>query len=418
MVSDHEARVLDAIDDAEAVNLLAEAVRFPSVTGTAAESEMQHWCARLLTEAGLDVDLWELDLAELRDMDGFPGTEAPRSEGYGLVGVTGGEGPPALVLQGHVDVVPTGDLARWNGNDPFTPWFTGDTLHGRGACDMKAGLIANLAVIRAVKRSGVRLARPLAVHCVVSEEDGGLGAFATLARGHSGEAAVITEPTNGRVVTANAGALTFQIEIAGRAAHGATRQEGVSAIEVFWPVFAAIRQLEASRNSAPPALFAGNALPYPIEIGTLRAGDWPSSVPDLLVAQGRMGVRLDEDPADARAAFEQALHDISHPWLRAHPPVVHWPGGQFASGSLSPDHPLIDEITRAVAHTTGVTPPAAAAPYGSDLRLYSAGGIPSLHYGPGDVRYAHAPREQVDLGELRATIRALALLAVRRCGIR
>ncbi|MCI4066055.1 ArgE/DapE family deacylase [Micromonospora sp. R77] len=409
---------MEAIDDTEAVNLLAEAVRIPSITGTAAESEMQHWCARLLIEADLDVDLWQLDLVGLQGMDGFPGTEAPRTEGYGLVGVIGDEGPPALVLQGHVDVVPTGDLARWEGNDPFTPRLTGDTLHGRGACDMKAGLIANLAVTRAVKRSGVRLARPLAVHCVVGEEDGGLGAFATLARGHTGKAAVITEPTNGTVITANAGALTFQIEIAGRAAHGATRQEGVSAVEVFWPVFAAIRQLEASRNSALPALFAGNALPYPIEIGTVRAGDWPSSVPDLLVAQGRMGVRLDEDPADARAAFEQALHDINHPWLRTHPPTVTWPGGQFASGRLNPGHPLIDEITRAVADTTGVTPPAAAAPYGSDLRLYSAGGIPSLHYGPGDVRFAHAPREQVDLGELRAVIRTLALLTVRRCGVR
>lgn len=418
MLRASEGRVLDAVDDAEAVNLLAEAVRIPSVTGTGAESELQHWCARLLAEADVDVDLWGLDLAGLRGMDGFPGTEAPRTEAYGLVGVTGGEGRPALVLQGHVDVVPTGDLARWGGADPFTPRFVGDTLHGRGSCDMKAGLIANLAVVRAVKRSGVRLARPLAVHCVAGEEDGGLGAFATLARGHTGEAAVITEPTGGTVVTANAGALTFRIEVAGLAAHGATRQEGVSAVEAFWPVFAAIRRLEAGRNSAPPALFAGNALPYPIEIGTVRAGDWASSVPDLLVAQGRMGVRLDEDPADARAAFEQALHDIDHPWLRAHPPTVTWPGGQFASGRLSPGHPLIDEIAGAVADITGATPPAAAAPYGSDLRLYAAGGIPSLHYGPGDVRFAHAPREQVDLGELRTAIRALALLAVRRCGVR
>ncbi|MFD1936696.1 MULTISPECIES: ArgE/DapE family deacylase [Nonomuraea] len=418
MVSTSEARVLDAIDDAEVVNLLAEAVRIPSITGTAAESELQHWCARLLTEAGLDVDLWKLDLAALKSMDGFPGTEAPRVEGYGVVGVTEGEGRPALILQGHVDVVPTGDLAQWEGGAPFTPRFTGDTLHGRGTCDMKAGLIANLAVVRALKRSGVRLARPMAVHCVVGEEDGGLGAFATLARGHTGEAAVITEPTSGKVIIANAGALTFRVEIAGRAAHGATRQEGVSAVEMFWPVFEAIRKLEARRNIRPPAVFDRNALPYPIEIGTVRAGDWPSSVPDLLVAEGRIGVQLDEDPADARAAFEEAVQTIDHPWLRANPPAVSWPGGQFASGSLAADHPLLDEITRAVVDTTGGTPAAGAAPYGSDLRLYTAGGIPSLHYGPGDVRFAHAPREQVDLRELRETTRALAVLAVRRCGER
>ncbi|MFI6477666.1 ArgE/DapE family deacylase [Nonomuraea sp. NPDC050663] len=415
---DVEARVLNAIDDAGTVELLAEAVRVPSVTGTDAESDLQHRFARLLTEADLDVDVWKLDLGALRAAEGFPGTEAERVEGYGVVGVTPGEGEPALVLQGHVDVVPTGDLAKWQGSDPFAARITGDTLHGRGACDMKAGLVANVAVVRALRRAGVRLVRPLAVHCVVSEEDGGLGAFATLARGHSGEAAVITEPTSGTVITANAGALTFRLEVAGMAAHGATRAEGVSAIEMFWPVFETLRRLEASRNRDLPALFDGNVLPYPIEIGTVRSGDWASTVPDLLVAEGRLGVRLDEDPAEARAAFEEAVDDVAHPWLRAHPVTVTWPGGQFASGRLPAAHPLLGEVNAAVAAVRGGVPAETAAPYGSDLRLYNGGGIPALHYGPGDVRFAHAPREQVALGELREVTRALALLAVRRCGVR
>ncbi|PZG17249.1 ArgE/DapE family deacylase [Nonomuraea aridisoli] len=417
---DVEARVLDALDAAETVNLLAETVRVPSVTGTDAESDLQHRFARLLTEAGMDVDVWKLDLAGLTARPGFPGTEAPRTEGYGVVAVTpGGEGTPALALQGHVDVVPTGDLAKWAGSDPFAARITGDVLHGRGACDMKAGLVANLAVARAVAKAGVKLARPLAVHCVISEEDGGLGAFATLERGHTAEAAVITEPTSGpagnAVITANAGALTFRLEIAGRAAHGATRYEGVNAIEVFWPVFEAIRRLEAERNRDVPELFAGNAMPYPIEVGAVRAGDWASTVPDLLVAEGRLGVRLEEDPADARAAFEEAVAGVAHPWLRDNPPVVTWPGGQFASGRLPAGHALLDEVGRAVADVTGARPAQAAAPYGSDLRLYTAAGIPTLHYGPGDVRFAHAPREQVSLTELLDVTRALALLAVRRC---
>ncbi|NUP77593.1 MAG: ArgE/DapE family deacylase [Nonomuraea sp.] len=413
---DVEARVLNAIDEAETVELLAETVRVPSVTGTDAESDLQHRFARLLTEAGLDVDVWKLDLPDLTAREGFPGTEAPRQEGYGVAAVTPGEGVPALALQGHVDVVPTGDLAKWQGSDPFAARISGDVLHGRGACDMKAGLVANLAVVRALKRAGVRLARPLAVHCVISEEDGGLGAFATLARGHTAEAAVITEPTSGAVITANAGALTFRLEVAGRAAHGATRYEGVNAIEVFWPVFEAIRRLEAERNRDVPELFGGNAMPYPIEVGTVRAGDWASTVPDLLVAEGRLGVRLDEDPADARAAFEEAVASVAHPWLRDNPVAVTWPGGQFASGRLPAGHALLDEVDRAVADVAGRTPPQTAAPYGSDLRLYAAGGIPTLHYGPGDVRFAHAPREQVELAELREVTRALALLAVRRCG--
>ncbi|NUP61605.1 MAG: M20/M25/M40 family metallo-hydrolase, partial [Nonomuraea sp.] len=93
-----------------------------------------------------------------------------------------------------------------------------------------------------------------------------------------------------------------------------------------------------------------------------------------------------------------------------------WPGGECASGRLPAGHALLDEVDRAVADVAGRTPPQTAAPYGSDLRLYAAGGIPTLHYGPGDVRFAHAPREQVELAELREVTRALALLAVRRCG--
>ncbi|HEX4811836.1 MAG TPA: ArgE/DapE family deacylase [Nonomuraea sp.] len=416
---DVEARVLDAIDEEETVGLLADLVRTPSVTGTDAESELQHRLAGLLAETGMDVDVWKLDLDDLTARPGFPGTEAPRTEGYGVVAVTGGEGPPALALQGHVDVVPTGDLAMWAGGDPFAARISGGVLHGRGACDMKAGLAANLAVARAFARAGVRQSRPLALHCVIGEEDGGLGAFATLARGHTAEAAVITEPTSGAVITANAGALTFRLEVAGRAAHGATRYEGVNAIEVFWPVFEALRRLEAERNRDVPGVFRDNAMPYPIEIGTVRAGDWASTVPDLLVAEGRLGVRLEEDPAEARAAFERAVAEVAHPWLRDHPPVVTWPGGQFASGRLPAGHGLLAEVGRAVADATGGdVPPESAAPYGSDLRLYTAGGIPTLHYGPGDVRYAHAPREQVRLSEVRAVTRALALLAVRRCEAR
>ncbi len=180
----------------------------------------------------------------------FPGTEAPRTEGFGVVGSMGPTGTPALVLQSHVDVVPTGDLEKWVGRDPWSGTISDGVVHGRGACDMKAGAAANLAVARALVTSGVVLERPFAMHSVISEEDGGLGAFATMLRGHSGDAAVLTEPTSGRIVVANAGALTFELRIAGRAAHGSTRLEGHSAIDAFIPINAAIAELERSATPA------------------------------------------------------------------------------------------------------------------------------------------------------------------------
>jgi acetylornithine deacetylase len=103
--------------------------------------------------------------------------------------------------------------------------------------------------------------------------------------------------------------------------------------------------------------------------------------------------------------------------LRDHPVEVTWPGGQFASGRIDGAHPFIDEVALSIADVEGRPSERVAAPYGSDLRLYAGmGGIPTLHYGPGDVRFAHAPREQVPIEELIRVTRSLAVLAARRCG--
>ena len=103
--------------------------------------DLQNRCATEPSAAGLDVDAWKLDLGALRADPDCPGTEVDRLEGYGVVGTSRGEGPPALVLQGHVDVVPPGDPAKWPAGDPCGARIDGDTLHGRGACDMKAGVV-------------------------------------------------------------------------------------------------------------------------------------------------------------------------------------------------------------------------------------------------------------------------------------
>ena len=412
-----ELRALATIDERELVDDLVELVGVPSVSGTDPEADVQHLLAKRLREMDLDVDLWRLDLSELTRDPEFPGWEAERSEAWGLVGTTG-PGEPAIVLQGHVDVVPPGDLDAWEG-DPFRGWVTGGRVHGRGTCDMKAGVVANLAALRAVRRAGIALERPVALHFVVGEEDGGLGAFATLRRGHGGERCVITEPTSGTVTTANAGALTFRLEVPGAATHGSTRYAGMSAFEAFLPLHAALTGLEARRNARPDPLMTDYPLAYPLSVGSVHCGDWASTVPDLLVAEGRLGVRLDEDPADARAALEAAVATVAatDPWLRDHPPVVTWPGGQFASGRYDEardDAVLLDLVSDAHADITRTgRPRERGAPYGSDLRLYAGAGIPTLHYGPGDVRLAHSPAESVAIDELVTVTEALVLALVR-----
>src|SRR5205823_1161665 len=107
--------------------------------------------------------------------------------------------------------------------------------------------------------------------------------------------------------------------------------------------------------------------------------------------EGRLGVRLGERPEDARAELERAIAEACarDAWLRDHPVAIAWHGGQFASGFLEPTHPLVGEVFAAIEQVEGRSPAIGAAPYGSDLRLYTGiGGIPTLHYGPGDVTFA------------------------------
>ncbi|HYY10935.1 MAG TPA: ArgE/DapE family deacylase [Kineosporiaceae bacterium] len=427
-LTDTERAVLDAVHDLARDGALTRdlttLLAIPSVTGSAAEADAQAWVARRLDALGLEVDHWRMDVDDLAARPGFPGTEAPRDEAWGVTGTTPADAAapgPTLVLQGHVDVVPAGDPGLWDGN-PFTPRVRReggrDVMVGRGACDMKGGLVSVLAALAALRAAGVRPAGRLAVHSVVGEEDGGLGAFGTLARGHRGDACVIPEPTDRRVVTAAAGALTFRLEVAGRAVHGSARADGVSAFEAFLPVHAALLELERERCADPDPLMAGYRLAYPLSVGTIRSGDWASTVPDTLVAEGRYGVKLGEDPAVARAAFEAAVAGACDPWLRDHPVRVTWWGGQFASGALPTGHELLPLVQDAWADATGRTRPAPrGVPYGSDLRLYAAAGVPTLHLGPGDVRRAHTAGEYVPLDEVEEVAGALALTVLRFCGV-
>jgi acetylornithine deacetylase len=391
---------------------LAQLVNIPSIGGSDAEIAVQRWCAATLTGLGLEVDQWRIDLDDLRADGDYPGEEVERDEAWGCVGVSG-PGTPALILNGHVDVVPPGDPDSWTGGDPWNVREVDGQWFGRGVCDMKGGVVAIIAAARAV--SGIPLATPFAVHTVIGEEDGGIGTFATLRRGHTGEACVIAEPTAGQIVAANAGSLTFRLEVQGRATHGSMRSAGHSAISAFELLHRALGGLEGVRNTAPPEPFG--ALPWPISVGIVHAGDWASTVPDRLVAEGRYGVMPGESFADAKAAFEHtiAAAAAADPWLAGNPPVVTWPGGHFAAGRLTYGHRFGDDMAAAVTAAGQSRPALVGAPYGSDLRQYAAAGVPTVQYGPGDIAEAHGVDESVSIDEVVVCARAYAQLILALC---
>lgn len=416
MLTTREAEVVGQIDEGRLLHDLDGLIRIQSLGGY--EEVAQRWMASRLRHLGFETDVWEIDFDALRSHSSFS-MEVERRTGVGVVG-TLGDGPrTALALNGHVDVVPIGDSAQWS-VDPWRATVRGGRVYGRGACDMKGGLAAGLAAIAALQGAGIRLEQRLMFHSVVAEEDGGAGTLATLARGHLADAAVSMEPTELAVAPAHAGALSFRVRVPGLATHGAVREEGVSAIEKFEAVHHELLALEERRNRrlAHP-LFARYARPFALSIGRISAGDWPSSVPDLLMAEGRYGIAPGEDAEAARQELETAVLDAASgdPWLREHPPSVEWWGGQFVPAMTASDASVVNaaqtafrDVAGRAAHVEGMT-------YGADMRLLvNEGGIPTILFGPGNVRQAHRADEYVPREDLLIVSRTLALMAMRMCG--
>ncbi len=189
MSTDWRARVLQHLDEhaPEMLVALGDLVRIPSVTGTSVENDGQAEMARRLTADGFDIDYWQIDLDEIQAEDDFPGMEVERDEAWGLVArLPGRGGGRSLMLNGHIDVVPPGDLGAWSTDDPYSGTVDSGRLFGRGACDMKAGLLAARFAMRSLRAVGVPLRGDVLLASVQGEEDGGLGTYSLLRRGWRG----------------------------------------------------------------------------------------------------------------------------------------------------------------------------------------------------------------------------------------
>ena len=360
---------------------------------------------------GLDAQLHEHDLAALRAHPGHPGEEAPRDALVSATATLPGADPggPRIVLNGHLDVVHEG-AETW-AHPPFGGVREGGFVHGRGSVDMKAGVAAALHAVAALHRAGVRPAGDVVVQAVPSEEDGGLGTFAELERDDRWAAALIPEPTGFEVVCAQGGALTFAGEIRGRAAHGALRREGLSAIDRYVRVHTALQRHEDALNDGVVhPLMRERDLPYPVSVGRVEAGRWSSQVPDLLRFEGRLGVPIGDGLADARAAFERVVAEAAGD---GPPPEVRWTGGQFSPSDTDAGHPVVRAAAAAVQAERGAAPPVTGVPYGSDMRLFAERGIPAVMLGTGGIERAHGVDERVSEAEVVALARIIVRFLVR-----
>jgi acetylornithine deacetylase len=415
-MNDIEKRVLETIDVDAMLDYLDQLVSIPSLSGQ--ETPAQESVAAQMESLGLEVDVWELDFEALSRHPAYS-VEVQREHGLGVVGSMGRGAGPSLIFNGHVDVVPAGDLANWR-TPPWRATVDNGLVYGRGAGDMKGGLCCALYAAKAIRDAGVRLQGKLMIESVIGEEDGGVGTLAAVERGYRADGAIVVEPTELMIAPAQAGALNFRVTVPGLAAHGCFREEGVSAIENFIPLYRAIMAFEAERNSGvDDPLFTAYKIPYAITIGTLQAGNWASTVAEQLTFEGRYGVAIGEDLAEARRALEDVVERAAQadPWLRHNRPRLVWWGGQFAPASIPADHPLVATVGEAFTAANGRTAPVQGMTYGADMRLLvNQGQTPAVLFGPGDVRKAHRPDEYVPLADLVATVKTLALTALRFCG--
>jgi len=418
-------RIVTAVEAlrSDLIAFLQRLVQTPSLPGH--EQGAQQLVAQKLRSLGLSVDIVASDFDALKRHPAFCDDGVPFRERLNVVGrwkgsdkANGTKPARSLILNGHMDVVPTSNECLWS-ESPWSGAIRDGQMYGRGSCDMKAGVTANIFAIQALQALGYKPGGDVLVESVIGEESGGVGTLTTIVQGFRADAAVITEPTRLRVCPVQSGALSFRIKVSGKAIHACMKPHGVSAIEKFYVLLEAVQQLEKRRHlEYKNPLYEDPNNIAPVNFGTLHSGEWPSTVPDELIAEGRFGVMPGESTDAAREALATALTVAAQKdaWLAGHPPALEWFEGQFESGQTAQDSPIVEAIAEGHRQILGDRPIVQGVTYGSDLRLFTNhGGMPAVLYGPGSIFDAHTVNEHVDLEEVVTATKVLACLVSQWC---
>ena len=200
------------------------------------------------------------------------------------------------------------------------------------------------------------------------------------------------------------GSMWFRVTIEGRSAHGGTRYEGVSAIDKAWTVYDAIMKLETKRNAAiDDPLYKHISIPLPINVGKIQGGSWPSSVPDLVTLEGRIGVGPHEEMSEVKKQLAASIKEVSDQdeWLCEHPARLEFFGAQWVPNFVENNHPFVITLVENFESLYNKKITIEASPWGTDGGLLGkVGGIPTLIIGPGETKMAHYPNEFIDLDEM------------------
>ncbi|MCM3657641.1 M20/M25/M40 family metallo-hydrolase [Agromyces mediolanus] len=383
---------------------LADSVRRPSVTG--AERAVADFYADWMRAHGWDVEL------QLLAGTRFAASEEHVDDRANVIGYPLGRPRPGdrtIVLNGHLDVVPEGELTGWT-HPPFDGVREGGRVHGRGTVDMKGGIAAALVALDVLRERAEPLSHVPVVHLVIGEERTGVGTRLALTLTGPPTAAIVLEPTGNALVTACTGLQFFRVEAAGIAAHSSAPWLGVDALARLLVLRDAFIATAAARSAEfAHHRFADVPTGIPFNIGLLEAGEYQASVPERARMTGRIGLKPGEDPEAARAAFADALAAVvrDDPHERERPHRLEWLGAPYPGWETLESGELVRafvqglELVDGDAELRGFTA-------GNDAGQYAALGVPTVVFGPGDTALAHTADESVTEAELLRAARTIA----------
>jgi acetylornithine deacetylase len=429
-----ERRVADEVArrEDELVELLADLIGFDTRApdpdfAPRDEAALQAYVAERLRRAGLEVDVWEPDPAQL-DFERYPNPPGYTFRGRPqlLARAPGAGGGRSLLFNGHVDVVTVEPREQWS-SDPLAADVRHGRVYGRGACDMKGGVAAMLLATEVLRSLEVALRGDLLVNTVTDEESTGAGTLASVARGASADAALIPEPTDLTAWLGTRGSLLGRVVVDGRAGHAGLAQahwsEGgaVNAVEKMQLLLGGLVRLREEWRTRPdvahPHLHPSALVPT-----SLSGGEWIVTYPPRCTLD--VHVHYTPGHADERGFGSRAEREIEErllalaatdDWLAEHPPRFEWSGDSPASFH-APGEP-VPALLLATMPALGLAPEIATRTTFYDGAILSRAGTPGLAFGPGDIQQAHAVDEYVPIDELVKAAQVLAVAAMRCCGV-
>jgi acetylornithine deacetylase len=315
---------------------------------------------------------------------------------------------PPLLFNAHVDVVPPSPGM----SSPFAPRWSSDTVYARGACDDKGPVASLYALMATLQEDGCETPGDVILHLVVEEEVGGNG---TLAMVRSGErppgGVVVLEPTNRRFLVSTRGAVWFQLSIVGKAGHSGQAQHTTSALELALRAIDALRDYQARllADSRGFPFFDDFENPMPLTIGILNAGNWPAAAPEHARLEGVLGFLPNRNREQVCGEIRESLiaAGLTQDSFELRFTYRH------DCSTIDPDHVLVRSLMRSSVEAKARPHRLDAFTASCDAWFYSEVlGVPTVVYGPGDIRYAHSKDEQIDLSEVLECAAILTRLAV------